>query len=90
VQARDRTFTGETLQLDGNEYVGCTFRRCQLVYSGGQIPRFDGCAFDASPFNFQGGAGNALHFLRELYHAGLGENVEALFEHIRRNPPPGA
>jgi hypothetical protein len=87
---RKKTFKNETVELDGNEFIDCKFQGCQLVYSGGPLPRFDGCAFDASPFNFQKGAGNALHFLRDLYHAGLSQNVEALFDHIRKNPPPGA
>jgi hypothetical protein len=87
---QNKTFKDQSVELDGNEFVGCTFQRCQLVYSGGALPRFDSCSFEASPFNFQQGAGNALHFLRDLYHAGLSQNVEALFDHIRKNPPPGA
>jgi hypothetical protein len=86
----DKKFTDQALELDGNEFIGCTFVRCQLIYAGGPLPRFDSCSFDASPFNFHKGAGNALHFLRDLYHAGLSQNVEALFEHIRKNPPPSA
>ena len=87
---QNKTFKDEIVELDGNEFIGCTFHRCQFIYSGGMLPRFDTCAFDASTFNFRKGAGNALHFLRDLYHAGLSQNVEQLFEHIRKNPPPGA
>jgi hypothetical protein len=87
---QNKTFKDETVELDGNEFIGCTFQRCQLIFNGERLPRFDTCSFDLSPFNFQKGAGNALHFLRDLYHCGLNENVEQLFEHIRKNPPPGA
>ena len=90
MKVQNKKYTDEVVELDGNEYVNCNFTRCQLIYSGGALPRFDTCGFDASPFNFQKGAGNALHLLRELYHAGLHETVEALFAHIRMNPPPGA
>ena len=84
----NKTFKDETVDLDGNEYLGCTFQRTKMMYYGGPIPHFDGCKFGASSFMFEKGAGNALEFLRELYHAGLHQNVEAFFDDIRRNPPP--
>ena len=82
-----KAFKDETVELDGNQYQGCTFQGCKLMYYGGPIPYFDSCSFDSSPFMFEKGAGNALEFLRELYHAGLSQNVEAFFEDVRRNPP---
>ena len=86
----NKTFKDETVDLDGNEYVGCTFLQTKLMYLGGTIPHFDSCKFDAGRFMFEKGAGNAIEFLRELYHAGLHQNVELLFDDIRRNPPKGA
>ena len=86
----DKTFTDQSVDLDGNQFFGCTFQRAKLMYYGGPIPHFDSCKFDMAQFMFEKGAGNALEFLRELYHAGLRENVEAFFEDVRRNPPPGA
>ena len=83
----NRTFTDETVELDGNQFLGCTFKNCKLMYYGGPIPYFDTCGFDTSPFMFEKGAGNALEFLRELYHAGLQQNVEAFFADVRMNPP---
>lgn len=87
MQYSNRTFKDETVELDGNRFIGCTFERCTLMYLGGPIPYLDSCHFDASPFVFEKGAGNALEFLRELYHCGLRENVEALFADLRLNPP---
>ena len=86
----DRVFSDETIDLDGNEYYGCSFQRCGLRYSGGTIPHFTDCRFDAGSFLFDKGAGSTVEFLRELYHAGLQQNVEAFFEHIRKNPPGAA
>ena len=83
-------FKSETVGLDDNVYVGCTFMQAKLLYLGGPIPHFDGCTFDGGSFMFEKGAGNAIEFLRELYHAGLHQNVEMLFDDIRRNPPGGA
>jgi hypothetical protein len=85
----NKTFRDETVDLDGNQYFQCTFESCKLMYFGGLIPYFDSCAFGSSTFMFEKGAGNALEFLRELYHAGLSTNVESFFDDIRRNPPPG-
>lgn len=83
----NKTFREETVDLDGNEYIHCTFERCKLMYLGGLIPRLDTCHFDSSPFMFEKGAGNTIEFLRELYHGGLHQNVEAFFDDLRRNPP---
>jgi hypothetical protein len=38
----DRAFKGETLTLDGHDYINCTFENCTMVYSalpgpGGEI-----------------------------------------------------
>jgi len=82
-----KAFRDEAVELDGNAFAGCTFQRCKLIYRGGLIPHFDTCSFDTSPFMFEEGAGNTLGFLRELYHAGLHQNVEDLFDNIRQHPP---
>ncbi|KQN11567.1 hypothetical protein [Sphingomonas sp. Leaf30] len=33
----DRTFTDESITLDGNSYVRCTFDGCVLWYNGGTV-----------------------------------------------------
>ena len=40
-----------------------------------------------APFVFEKEAGNTLAMLRAMYHGGLGQNVEALFDDLRRHPP---
>lgn len=32
-----KQFTAKKIDLDGNQYEGCTFLECQLVYSGGKV-----------------------------------------------------
>jgi hypothetical protein len=86
----DKAFKDETVELDGNQYFNCGFHGCSLMYKGGDIPHFDNCRFEGGSFMFDKGAGNAVEFLRELYHAGLKANIEAFFDDIRRNPPRGA
>ncbi|HEX2566388.1 MAG TPA: hypothetical protein VHL85_05985 [Burkholderiales bacterium] len=82
-----KVFANESLELDGNEFDRCTFRSCELKYNGGELPVLNGCHFDASPFIFEKQAGNTLAMLRAMYHAGLGQLVESLFDDLRRNPP---
>jgi hypothetical protein len=87
MQYANKKFKDETVDLDGNQFVGCSFEGCKLMYYGGPIPFFDSCKFGDSSFMFEKGAGNAVEFLRELYHCGLHQNVEAFFEDLRKNPP---
>jgi hypothetical protein len=30
-----KSFEGQTLTLDDNQYIGCTFKDCTLLYAGG-------------------------------------------------------
>jgi hypothetical protein len=83
----NKVFVNEVVDLDGNEFDRCTFQRCEAKYCGGELPVLNGCHFDQSPFVFERGAGNTLAMLRAMYHGGLGQNVEALFDDLRRNPP---
>lgn len=34
---RDRIIEDATVELDGGHWENCTFRRCRLVYMGGEI-----------------------------------------------------
>lgn len=34
----NRNFENETLTLDGNEYIGCTFKDCTMVYAAAPGP----------------------------------------------------
>ncbi|HZQ72049.1 MAG TPA: hypothetical protein VFB08_03970 [Burkholderiales bacterium] len=80
-------FANQPVELDGNEFDRCTFRKCELKYRGGELPVLNGCHFDSSPFIFGNQAGNTLAMLRSMYHAGLQPLVEHLFDEVRRNPP---
>jgi hypothetical protein len=36
---------GITIEIDGREYKGWTFRDCTFVYRGGAVPVFEDCKF---------------------------------------------
>ena len=59
-----QTITGRRVVVDGNQYVGCLFVDCQLVYRGGEC-RFQSKTRRCSWF-FEGPARNTIRILREL------------------------
>ncbi len=89
---QEKTFQGETIRLDNQEYVNCVFIDCDMQYGGAGSVEFSNCRFDRCRWSFVDAASNTLHFMASLYH-GLGEGgrnlMEDLFNSIRKNPPPG-
>jgi len=87
-----KTFQGETIRLDNQEYIDCTFAECDLQYGGSGAVAFSNCRFDQCRWSFVDAASNTLRFMAGLYH-GLGEGgknlMEDLFDSIRSTPPPG-
>lgn len=82
-------FSGMPLELDGNEYVGCTFEKCTFVFRGGET-RLDTCSFDTLPrIEFEGPAAATVALLINLYHGGFRPIVEQLLDGIRQSAPPG-
>ncbi len=92
MQEHDRLFERCEVQLDGNQYVDCTFRTCSLVYRGGEMPVLVRCHLYGCRLRFTDAAARTVDFATELYHGGCQELVEATFDSIRRGPlklPPG-
>jgi len=44
-QIRNRTFRNETVEIDGREFIDCTFDNVQFRYDGKAIPRFTNVHF---------------------------------------------
>jgi hypothetical protein len=61
-----KTYTGATINLDGDSYRDCLFLECVLVYGGetpiGETLKTKGCTFELT-----GAAGNTLNFLHANY-----------------------
>ena len=87
----NKSFFSERIILDGNEYRGCTFTRCQLVFRGEQVFGIVECLIQDSQWVAEGPAANTLRFLTEAYHK-MGEAgirlVEETFNNIRLNKMP--
>lgn len=67
----NREFRAERLELDGNEYVGCTFKSCTLVYkASGPFTLSNNRIIDGSNFEFSGAAGDTVNFMRAIWQMG--------------------
>ena len=88
----DKQFNGGEVVLDGEQFSGCTFTRCRIIYRASTPATVAGNTFEACGYEFEGPAANTIHFLRDLYH-GTGPHgpklVEQVFEGIRQ-PPAGS
>jgi hypothetical protein len=88
----NETFEGGIIQLDGNQYIGCTFRRCSLQYGGLATGTMANCNFNECSWFFIDAAERTVQFMSAVYHGGRGgrELIEQTFENInqgRLTPP---
>jgi hypothetical protein len=91
VIARDQTFSGMTICLDGGTYVNCRFERCTIVISGVlpialENPRFVDCQW-----SFIGPASTTVAFMAAMHRAGAKDLIEATCNSIMgKGPKPSA
>lgn len=84
MKVTNTTFRGEEVLLDGNEFEGCVFESCVIVYGGGAEVTLANNTFDQCDWRFVDAAERTLRMLHALYHGGGKELIEATFENIRR------
>jgi hypothetical protein len=58
-------FEEVTVELGGQQYESCTFRRCEMVMNG-RPPHLVGCRFEDCRWSFDGPAGVSLEFFQML------------------------
>ena len=61
-----RTFTDETVELDGRGYENCRFLRCRVVYRGEGETRLVGNDFQDCDFALEGAASHTMGFLKGM------------------------
>jgi hypothetical protein len=83
---RKHEFADEPVELDGNVFESCTFRRCHLIYRGSTPPGLNHCTFDACLWEFDDAAARTVAFLRGLYY-GMGEAGRQLVNDTLHRPP---
>jgi hypothetical protein len=66
-EQRGLTFTErDTIATDGVTFIDCRFERASLVYSGGEHPRFERCAFSNATWAFAGAALRTVGLLQAI------------------------
>lgn len=85
VAVRGTKFRNEAVNVDGIEFIDCSFTDCDLLYSGGGLFAFTNSPGVRCTMVFVGAAENTLHALGSLYATGMHDFVESLFTKIR-NP----
>ncbi len=86
---KNETFEGKSITLDGNEYIDCHFKLCNMIYAGGE------CTFSGNGVNhnctwtLSQNAGRTILFLAGLYKMGATNLIENTFELIRGKPMSG-
>jgi hypothetical protein len=80
-----KTFTKQTVVLDGNEFDQCTFDGCILEYQGLRPVAMTTNTMTQCEWSFKGPAANAVQFMSALYQSGSSgaQLVEATFNGIR-------
>ncbi|MGD9599123.1 MAG: hypothetical protein AB7G76_05955 [Steroidobacteraceae bacterium] len=67
-------FDGETIVLDDNEYIDCTFRNCRFQYDGGEF-NIERIRFDTIEFTVSGAAARTVVLLRSLWAGPAGRQA---------------
>ena len=83
-----KKFSNETVELDGNEFDGCTFENCHFIYQATASVTLANCSFVGFAIAFEGAAGSTLDFLSTLYHSGFKTLIEQTFNNIRAGKTP--
>lgn len=85
-------FLKSVIEIDGNEYEGCTFISCTFVYRATGLTGFRNCTLSPDcNLTLHGAAGNTINLLRNVY-SGFGDwgrtQAQAFIDAIIKNRPP--
>jgi hypothetical protein len=83
VRYENQQFENMNIILDENEYIGCQFKACNVIYRGGPSFAVTDCTFDNCGFLFESCAAFTLGALSTLYKTGLQSTIESVLETIR-------
>lgn len=74
----NQTFANESITLDDNEFVDCSFQNCEFVYHGGEF-NISRIKFDSMQFTVGGPAARTVMLLQSLWTNEIGRRaVEGL------------
>ena len=70
MKATNCTFKNAIVHVDGQSYRECRFERCQLVYSGGDLPRMVDCEFLRCRWTLEGAGARTLRLMKAMVERG--------------------
>jgi hypothetical protein len=79
-----RAFHDETVHVDAQTFIDCEFRSARMIYGGGELPTFDGCAFEQCEWSFEGPAARTLEYIQTLFSSRDTAVVQGLLRDLRR------
>lgn len=88
---RGETFRNSTIQIDGNEYIGCRFEKCSLVFAGADGLTLKGNTFIDCDWGFIGPAANTVMFMTAMYGSeeqGARQLIQQTLDNIRSGVIP--
>lgn len=77
-------FRGRAMVIDGNEYLGCKFENCTIVFCGAAPVVLDACTFEGCQWTFDGPAARTAQFMAALYQ--MGGSAQALIQRTLQMP----
>lgn len=66
MKIRNQEFNADEVELDGNSFEGCTFRKCKMQYRGKARVDLSECVFENVEWSFLDEAQLTASFLRVL------------------------
>lgn len=72
-------FEGQSLTVDGQDYDGCVFTDCDLIYRGGEVPELSNCIFIRCGWELADAALRTIDFLTVLQNSGVSEIVNKIW-----------
>lgn len=81
---KSQTFEDQVIELDGNQFTNCIFKRCEFHYRGKENPTLKYNEFQGCKWEFQDAAMRTLQFMAALYHGGAKELIDDTFENIQK------
>lgn len=84
-----KVFEKRAVHLDGEHFMDCEFRECDLIYSGGEVPAFSGSNFDDCRWLFADAAERTLAYVRTIRaagHPGLNRDLDRMTGASPRRP----
>jgi hypothetical protein len=70
MKATGCTFKNAIVHVDGQRYRECRFERCQLVYSGGDLPSMVDCEFLRCRWTLEGAGARTLRLMKAMVERG--------------------